>query len=197
MGNLAIMLDGGVGGPRDSARAAQLRAQGAAGPDIDFGKRATEDPGNLAMKAAWPSGHYADALKNAEERAAKGDANAEALLGRAYYEGVGVKRSYRTALEWLNQAVAQNSADAMFFLGLMYEHGRGIEQDIPKSLELFDRAATLGQRYAQMEAKGMRLQGEANRIAALCTKTPVRKTLPARPPVKFPHRGVHAGWREH
>jgi TPR repeat protein len=80
---------------------------------------------------------------------------------------VGVKRSYPTALKWLNQAVTQNNADAMFFFGLMYEHGRGIEQDIPKSLELFDRAAALGQRYAQMEAKGMRLQGEANRIGAL------------------------------
>jgi hypothetical protein len=36
------------------------------------------------MKAAWQSEHYGDALKNAEQRAAKGDANSEALLGRAY-----------------------------------------------------------------------------------------------------------------
>jgi TPR repeat protein len=167
MGNLAIMLDSGVGGPRDAARAARLRAQVAGHSDADFASRATKDPGNLAMTAAWQSGHYADALQNAQALAAKGDTNAEALLGKAYYEGVGVARNYATALTWLNRAVAKNNADAMFILGLMYEHGRGVPQDIPRSLQLFDRAAMLGQRYAQMEAKGMRLQGESNRIAAL------------------------------
>jgi hypothetical protein len=66
MGNLAIMLDTGVGGPRDSDRAAQLRAEVAKGPDANFGHRATADPGNLAMTAAWQAGHYQDALKTAQ-----------------------------------------------------------------------------------------------------------------------------------
>ena len=167
MGNLAIMLDAGVGGPRDPARAAQLRAGVAQHSDANFAKKVTTDPENLAMTASWQSGHYTEALQNAQARASKGDANAQALLGRAYYEGVGVARNYTTALGWLNQAVAQNDADAMFFLGLMYEHGRGVYQNFPKCLELFDRAAQLGQRYAEMEAAGMRLQGESNRIAAL------------------------------
>ncbi len=166
MGNLALMLDAGVGGPRDSNRATQLRAQVKAGPDKEFARKATADPGNLATTAAWQSGHYADAIRNAQAAAAKGDANAEALLGRAYYEGVGVPQNYATALEWLNRAVAQGNADAMFFLGLMYEHGRGVPQNIPKSVDLFDRAAAKGQGYARMEAKGMRMQGESNRIAA-------------------------------
>jgi TPR repeat protein len=89
------------------------------------------------------------------------------LLGRAYSEGVVVPLNYATALTWLNKAVAQNNADAMFFLGLMYEHGRGVQQNIPKSVDLFDRAAAMGQHYADMEAAGMRMQGEANRQAAL------------------------------
>ena len=177
MGNLAIMLDAGVGGPADSARAAQLREQvkhinGPSYTDPDFVKRATADPGNLAMSAAWQSGHYADALQSAQARAAKGDANAEALLGRAYYEGVGVARNYPTALTWLNKAVAQNNADAMFILGLMYELSRGVSQDLQKALGLFDQAAALGQRYAAMEAKGMRIAGAAAeqqaRFAAAC-----------------------------
>ena len=166
MGNLAIMLDGGVGGPRDQARAAQLRARIKAGPDAEYARRATADPGSLAMAAAWQSGHYADAIKDAQASAALGDAKSESLLGRAYYEGVGVPRNYATALIWLNKAVAQNNADAMFFLGLMYEHAYGVNQDIPKAMDLFDRAAEKGQRYAQMEAKGMRMQGEANAQAA-------------------------------
>jgi TPR repeat protein len=170
MGNLAILLDAGIGGPVDHDRAAQLRAQLSGNSDRNFVRRATADPGNQALTAAWQAGHYADALRDAQARAAKGDANAQALLGRAYYEGVGVTRDYSAALRWLNAAVAQNNADAMFFLGLMYEHGRGVQQDIPRSVDLFDRAAALGQGYARMEAKGMRLQGESNRIAALARR---------------------------
>ena len=179
MGNLAIMLDGGVGGPADPARAAELRERlkhpnDSGYTDPDFVKKATTDPGKLAISAAWQSGHYADAIQSARVRAAKGDPDAEALLGRAYYEGVGVTRNWATALEWLNKAVAQNSADAMFILGLMYEYGRGVIQDVPKAQALFDRAAGLGQRYAEMEAKGMRMEGAAAeqqaRFAAVCRR---------------------------
>jgi TPR repeat protein len=164
--NLAIMLDAGVGGPRDPQRAAQLRAQVKTSPDKNLVKKGTSDPGNLATTAAWQSGHYADAIQAAQQAAAKGDANAEALLGKAYYEGVGVTRNYVTALVWLNKSVAQGNADAMFILGLMYEHARGVNQNIPKAMDLFDRAAAKGQRYADMEAAGMRLQGESDKVAA-------------------------------
>jgi TPR repeat protein len=177
MGNLAIMLDAGVGGPADPAGAAKLRERlqhpnDPSYTDPDFVKRATADPGSLALSAAWQAGHYAEALEKARAGAEKGDANSEALLGRAYYEGVGVPRSYPTALIWLNKAVEQNNADAMFFLGLMYEYSRGVGEDLQKALSLFDRAAALGQRYAQMEAKGMRMEGaaadQAARYAAAC-----------------------------
>ena len=162
MGNLAIMLDAGVGGPADKPRAAQLREQLNHLTDPNFARKATSDPGTLAMSASWQSGHYADAIKNAQDMAAKGDADAEALLGKAYYEGVGVGRDYKTALMWINKAVAQNNADAIFILGLMTEFGRGVNQDLQQALGLFDKAAAMGQRYAQMEAKGMRMQGEAD-----------------------------------
>lgn len=173
MGNLAPMLDSGLGGPRDPNRAAQLRAQVQKGPDANFAKRATADPASLALTAAWQAGHYADAIKTAEAGAAKGDASAEAILGRAYYLGVGVPRNYATALTWLNKAVAQNNGDAMFFLGLMNEWGRGVPQDLPKALDLFDRGAALGQGYAKMEAAGMRQQGEINRMMSHMKKDDV------------------------
>ena len=135
IGKLAIMLDAGVGGPADPNRAAQLREQlkhpnTLSYTDPTYVKKATADPGNLSMATSWQAGHYAEALQNAQARAVQGDANAEALLGRAYYEGVGVTRNYSTALYWLNKAVAQNNADAMFILGLMYEWGRGVNQNL-------------------------------------------------------------------
>jgi len=173
MGNLAIMLDAGLGGPRDPNRAEELRAEVKKGPDANFAKRATTDAAGKALTASWQAGHYADAIKNAEAGAAKGDAGAESLLGRAYYEGVGVQRNYATALTWLNKAVAQNNADAMFFLGLMNEYGRGVPQNLNKALDLFDRAAGLGQGYAKMEAAGMREQGEINRETAKYKSTGV------------------------
>ena len=166
MGNLAILLDSGLGGPRDPNRAAQLRAQVQKGPDTNFIKRATADPSSLALTAAWQAGHYADAIKTAEAGAAKGDPSSESLLGRAYYEGLGVPRNYAAAQTWLNRAVAHNNADAMFFLGLMKEFGRGVPQNLNEALDLFDRAAALGQNYAKMEALGMRQQGEINRQMA-------------------------------
>lgn len=166
MGNLAILLDSGVGGPPDHARAEQLRAQVKTGSDAGFIHRATDDPTHLALTESWQSGHYTEALKNAQDLANKGDVAAEALLGRAYYEGVGVKRDYATALDYLSKAAAQKNRDAMFFLGLMYELGRGVQQDLNKAIGLFDEAGALGQNYAVMEARGMRLQGEMNRLKA-------------------------------
>jgi TPR repeat protein len=149
-----------------------MHANDPAYTDPNFLKRATDDPGNLAMSAAWQSGHYADAIKDAQARAAKGDAKAEALLGRAYYEGVGVARNYPTALNWLNKAAAQKNADALFILGLMYEWGRGVIQDVPKAQVLLDQAAGLGQPFAKIEATMMRTEGEAAqqqaRFAAVC-----------------------------
>jgi TPR repeat protein len=166
MGNLAILLDAGLGGPRDTGRAAKLRAQVQAGPDGGFAGRATADPKGLANAASWQAGHYADAVNNARADADKGDASAQALLGRAYYEGLGVTKNYATALIYLNKAVKQNNADGMFFLGMMYEHGWGVTQDLDHALKLFDNASDLGQGYARMEARGMRLQGELNAFAA-------------------------------
>jgi TPR repeat protein len=174
MGALAIMLDAGVGGPRDPARAAQLRSGVAARTDPNFAKKDTGDPANLAMTAAWQSGHYQDALKTARELADKGNPAAEAVIGRSYYTGVGSPQSYAAALPWFQKAAAQKNPDALFFLGLMCEWGHGVRQDLQKAVSLLDQAAALGQRQAEMEAAGMRMEGEAAaqqaRYAAVCQK---------------------------
>jgi TPR repeat protein len=171
MGNLAIMLDAGVGGPADPARAAQLRTRikelnDQPHGDTNFARRATADPTKLALDASWQAGKYADAIQKARDLAAKGDANAEALLGRAYYLGVGVDRNYATALIWVKKAAAQKNADGIFFLGLMNEWGRGVPQDVQAAQKLFDQAAAMGHPYAAIEAKGMRMEGAAAAQAA-------------------------------
>ena len=166
MGSLAIMVDAGVGGPRDPERAAELRAGVAGRTDSDFAKKATGDPASLAMTAAWQSGHYQDALKSARELAEKGNSAAQVVIGRSYYTGVGSPQSYSTALPWFQKAAAQKNPDALFFLGLMYEWGHGVRQDVNKAQSLLDQAAALGQRSAEVEAAGMRMEGEAAQQAA-------------------------------
>jgi TPR repeat protein len=154
---LADMVDAGLGGARDVARAVRLRAEAAKAREGRLALRPI-DPAVSAMRAAWQAGRYADALAQAQPRAADGDMYAQALLGRAYYEGVGVPQNYAWALSWLEKALAQGSADAMFFLGLMYEHGRGVAPSPVRALEFFDRAAALGQGFAAAEQRGMRSQ---------------------------------------
>jgi len=166
MGALAILVDAGVGGPRDPARAAQLRSGVAGRTDAEFAKKATGDPASLAMTAAWQSGHYQDALKNARELAEKGNAAAQVVIGRSYYTGVGSRQSYAEALPWFQKAAAQKNGDALFFLGLMYEWGHGVRQDVNKAQALLDQAAGRGQRMAEIEAAGMRMEGEAAEQAA-------------------------------
>jgi TPR repeat protein len=174
MGSLAMMMDAGVGGPRDSARAAQLRAGMAGHADDATVKKVTADPSGSAMTVAWAAGHYEDALKTARELAAKGDPAAETVIGRSYFTGVGAAQSYAAALPWFQKAAAQKYGEAFYFLGKMYEFGYAVPQDLNKAQSLFDEGGRLGYRKAEMEAAGMRMAGEAAlqqaRFAAVCQK---------------------------
>ena len=174
MGALAMMLDAGIGGSRDPERAKQLRAEASGRTDPNFERQTNGNPAVLAMRADWEAGHHEEALKTARELASKGNADGEVLIGRSFYTGVGVPLSYSNALPWFQKAAAQDNADGLFFLGLMYEWGRGVPQDVTKAQELLDKSARLGQGYARMEVKGMRMEGEAAqqaaRYAAVCAK---------------------------
>ena len=155
MGNLAAMLDSGIGGSRDPARAAELRAQVKAGPDANFARRATADPASMALNAAWQAGHYADAVKQASELASRGDAHAEALLARAYYEGKGVAADDHAAFSWAQRAAKANDADGLDFLGRCYENGRGVSRNLTRASNLYDRAIELGQLEARSARSGI------------------------------------------
>jgi len=158
MTRLAAMLETGAGGTRDAARAARLRSEALRGARDARTSAVAASPARAAIVAAWQAGRHLAAIEAARPLADAGDPTAQALLGRAYYEGVGVPRDHNWALAWLQKAAEQGSADGMFFLGLMYEHGRGVRQDLPRALDLLDRAAALGQPDALNEAAGMRAQ---------------------------------------
>jgi TPR repeat protein len=124
-----------------------------------------QNPTEQAMKMNWQAGHYADALKIAQENAAKGDPSSEGMLAKAYYEGVGVPRSFSQARYWAEKAHAKNDPEGTFILGLIYNNGAGVQQDRERALKLFDEAADHGEHYAAMEAKAIRMDKEVAKYA--------------------------------
>ena len=64
------------------------------------------------------------------KQAEQGDAEAQFLLGLAYYNGEGIEESYEKAFEWWTKAAEQEVPSAMFNLGIMYRDGAGMEQDL-------------------------------------------------------------------
>ena len=75
------------------------------------------------------------------ERAERGDAEAQFLLGVMYARGHGVGQDYKEARKWWEKAVAQNYVPAFNELGLMYAQGHGVKQNYKKARELFEKAA--------------------------------------------------------
>jgi uncharacterized protein len=148
MGNLATMLDAGIGGPRDADRAAQLRVRVKAGPDANFAGRATTDTEHSTIVGLWQAGRYADAVQAAQAPAQRGDARAQALLAQAYFDGTGVERNNANALAWAQKSAAQNDADGLYYLGMIYYEGRGVPRNWKTARGLFTRSAKAGKRLA-------------------------------------------------
>ena len=151
MGNLAPMLDAGIGGPADPARAKELRERIEAGPDKGHARRATADAAFDSVRVAWQAAHYADAVNLATNLANQGNGLAQALLARAYYKGQGVAIDNSAAFNWAQRAEKVNVADGIYFLGLCYENGRGVARNLTKASDLFDRAIKLGHQGAMAE----------------------------------------------
>jgi TPR repeat protein len=148
MGKLAEMLDAGLGGPKNTVWAAQLRARVKAGPDKWFAGQITAHPQEQAMIALWQAGRYVDAVQAAQPLARRGDARAQALLARAYFEGSGADRNAASALTWAQKAAAQNDPDGLYYLGMIYYTGWGVPPDWKTARALFTRSAKLGKTLA-------------------------------------------------
>jgi TPR repeat protein/serine/threonine protein kinase len=83
-------------------------------------------------------------------KAEKGDAKAQAGLGRMYYEGVGVPKDNAEALKWLRKAADQGNADGQCALGWMYEFGEGVAKDQTEAVKWFRKAADQDYTDAQL-----------------------------------------------
>jgi TPR repeat protein len=100
-----------------------------------------------------PLSSFADPISLAilQAQAAKGDAQAELDLGRAYHLGKGVPQDFVKAAELYQEAAAQGNAKAMYNLGYIYQHGQGVTKDGVMAGQWFQKAANLGLASGQLE----------------------------------------------
>ncbi len=81
-------------------------------------------------------------------------------LGKCYYHGLGVRRSYVEAAKWFGLAAAQGHAKAEAALGTMYAQGVGVAQNSQAALRLLRKAADQGLGAAENQLGILYAQGK-------------------------------------
>ena len=84
-----------------------------------------------------------------EEAAARGDADAQAKLAMAYYNGDGVPMDLVKSLDLTRKAVAQGNPVAEAYMGLFYYGGHGVKKDMREAVSWWTKAAAQGVAMAQ------------------------------------------------
>ena len=89
----------------------------------------------------------------------EGHADALALMGQFYEEGLGVSGDLQTAADWYKKAAEKGSAIGQQHLGHFYQAGRGVPLDYQKALEWFTKAHEQGNTEATGDLATMYLMG--------------------------------------
>lgn len=88
-------------------------------------------------------------IKELENRAFAGEAEAQHDLAALYTAGQGVTQDYNRAEMWFKEAATANISNASYNLGVLYHQGLGVEQDMATALDWYRRAALMGHPEAQ------------------------------------------------
>lgn len=76
-------------------------------------------------------------LKDLEQRAIAGNAQAQMEWAMCCFDGQGVPQDPGKAVEWLIKSAAQGNGEAQYFLAICYENGEGVAQDMAKAQEYY------------------------------------------------------------
>lgn len=87
-------------------------------------------------------------LKELEEKANQGDAEAQFKMGD-YYQWDANPRDIATAIKWYERAANNEHRGGQYALGLCYSSGNGVAESFEKGLELLEKAAEKGYAPAQ------------------------------------------------
>ena len=95
-----------------------------------------------------------------EQQAARGESEAEFMLGLVSQQGLGKPVDPLKAVEWFTRAGNRGHARAQVALGVMLRSGDGVPADAPKAAEWFLKAAQLDSREAQFYLAEMSRDGQ-------------------------------------
>src|ERR1039457_2692174 len=99
--------------------------------------------------SALERGTYSQAFSMFKQYAEQGDAEAQYVMGKLYYEGKGVTQDFQQSAKWMREAAEQGRADAQLSLGNFYFDGEGVKQDYNASFKWYFLAAKKGNVDAQ------------------------------------------------
>ena len=99
-------------------------------------------------------------IKQIQEDAHKGDADAQFKLAQMYREGEGVKQDLDQAIYWVKKSAEQEYSPAQEYLSKLYYHGEGVERNLPEAFRLTQKAAQQGNIDAQNRLAHMYRKGE-------------------------------------
>ena len=108
-----------------------------------------------------------------ETRAARGEPEAQYLLGKAYFDDANSPQDYARAARLIRKAAEHGYVRAQTGLGMLYEHGLGVPQSYDRALTWLRRAADQGYPVAQNElgimyAKGHGVRRDLDQAAHWC-----------------------------
>jgi hypothetical protein len=95
-----------------------------------------------------------------KEKAEKGDAEAQYILGSMYVVGETVKQDFAKAKTWFKKAGNQGYAKAQFALWSLYDYGWGVKQNFAKAKAWFEKAANQGHAEEQYNLGVMYKEGQ-------------------------------------
>ncbi len=105
-------------------------------------------PSSSTGEAETPSTESSE-IAELRNKAVRGDANSQYILGMHYDEGNGVAKDPVEAMRWYWKAAAQGHGEAQCNLGACYEYGEGTTQNFAEAAKWYRKAAEQGVGMAQ------------------------------------------------
>ncbi len=86
---------------------------------------------------------YNEAIKWFLKAGEHGDASAQLVLGRCYYEGQGTAKDYNEAMRWWCKAAEQGIPKAMVEIANLYIKGYGVKEDKKEAMRWWSKAVEI------------------------------------------------------
>ena len=124
------------------------RPSSSATPKTDEIKSKSDKSADLAY-GAFQRGYYLTALRLALPRAESGDPAAQTLIAELYWNGLGIARDQKKALEWYKFAAESGNKEAQFAYANILLRGRLVPVDKKAGEEFMKKSADAGHSRAQ------------------------------------------------